>query len=77
MSELWWGFKNAKNAKKINGNIFKKNFENRRVAVQVQNLATESFKFIIIIIDSAFERLKSISREEALRKVVRLKNTKT
>ena len=42
-------FSNKKIKKKI-GNIFKKIIENRRIAVRVQNLATESFKFIIFCI---------------------------
>ena len=46
-TELLSELKNAKKSKYNFGNIFKIIFENRWIAVQVQNLATESFKFIL------------------------------
>ena len=46
-TELLSEFKNAKKSKNNFGNIFKIIIENRRIAVRVQNLATESFKFIL------------------------------
>ena len=39
-------FKMQKKSNNNFGNIFKIIVENRRIAVRVQNLATESFKFI-------------------------------
>ena len=42
--------KMQKKTKNNFGNIFKIIIENRRIAVRVQNLATESFKFILYII---------------------------
>ena len=44
--QLLHEFKNAKKSKNNFGNIFKIIIENRQIAVRVQNLATESFKFI-------------------------------
>ena len=46
-TELLSEIKNAKKSKNNFGNIFKIIIEKRRIAVRVQNLATESFKFIL------------------------------
>ena len=55
-----------KNLKNNCGNIFKNFFENRRIALRVKNLATESFKFIFyqwldqFILSIIFKELFSI-----------------